>query len=133
MSKKILITGGAGFIGSHLVDKLIEVENHNVTVLDILDEQVHGKLGKPPEYLNKRAKFIRGSVTDYKRLEDLVRENEIVFHLAAKVGVGQSMYQIEKYISHNVAGTAVLLDLLVNNKNKVKKIIGIAEQRGVQP
>jgi len=123
MSKKILITGGAGFIGSHLADKLIEVDNHDVTVLDILDEQVHGKLGKPPEYLNKKAKFIRGSVTDYKKLEDLVGENEIIFHLAAKVGVGQSMYQIEKYVDNNILGLANLLDILVNREHNIEKIV----------
>ena len=123
MSKKILITGGAGFIGSHLADKLIEQKNYDITVLDNLDEQVHGKLGKPPDYLNKNVKFIRGSVTDYKRLEDLVRENEIIFHLAAKVGVGQSMYQIEKYVDNNILGLANLLDILVNSEHNIEKIV----------
>ncbi len=123
MSKKILVTGGAGFIGSHLVDKLIEVENHNVTVLDILDDQVHGKLGKPPDYLNKKVKFVRGSVTDYKKLEDLVGKNEIIFHLAAKVGVGQSMYQIEKYGDNNILGLANLLDILVNSEHNIEKVV----------
>ncbi|MFX1311022.1 MAG: GDP-mannose 4,6-dehydratase [Promethearchaeota archaeon] len=123
MSKKILITGGAGFIGSHLADKLVEQKKFDVTILDSLDEQVHGKLAKPPEYLNKNVKFLKGSVTDYQKLEELVGENEIIFHLAAKVGVGQSMYQIEKYVDNNILGLANLLDILVNKEHNIEKII----------
>ncbi|MFX1296904.1 MAG: NAD-dependent epimerase/dehydratase family protein [Promethearchaeota archaeon] len=123
MTKKILITGGAGFIGSHLVDELIEKKNHKITVFDILEEQVHGKSNKPPEYLNKKAKFIHGSVTDYAKLEELVKEHDIVYHLAAMVGVGQSMYQIKKYINHNILGTANLLDIIANSEHNVEKLI----------
>jgi dTDP-L-rhamnose 4-epimerase len=123
MKKKILITGGAGFIGSHLVDKLIEKRNHEVSILDNLEEQVHGKTNKPPSYLNKKSKFIQGSVNDYKKLEDLVKRNEVIFHLAASVGVGQSMYQIEKYVHNNITGLANLLDILVNTEHNVEKII----------
>ena len=94
MSKKVLITGGAGFIGSHLVDSLIE-KKHDVTVLDILEEQVHGLTHQPPVYLNKNAKFLHGSIVNYDNLCDLVKESDVIFHLAAMVGVGQSMYQIK--------------------------------------
>ncbi|GAJ10315.1 unnamed protein product, partial [marine sediment metagenome] len=105
MSKKILVTGGAGFIGSHLVDKLIE-ENHDVTVLDILEEQVHGLTHQPPHHFNKKAKFLYGSIVNYDNLCDLIKESDVIFHLAAMVGVSQSMYQIKKYTEHNILGTA---------------------------
>ncbi|MFW9973361.1 MAG: GDP-mannose 4,6-dehydratase [Candidatus Odinarchaeota archaeon] len=123
MTKKVLITGGAGFIGSHLVDKLIEQKDYEVSILDNLEEQVHGKIDKPPSYLNRSSKFFHGSITDYKKLENLVKENEIVFHLAASVGVGQSMYQIEKYVDNNIHGLANLLNILVNSEHNVEKVI----------
>jgi len=123
MTKKVLITGGAGFIGSHLVDKLIEEKQYEVTVFDILEEQVHGNTDKPPEYLNKKAKFLKGSVTDYEKYEELVKENEVIFHLAAMVGVGQSMYQIKKYVDNNILGVANLLDILANKNHNVEKVV----------
>ncbi|MHA2183167.1 MAG: GDP-mannose 4,6-dehydratase [Promethearchaeota archaeon] len=123
MPKKILITGGAGFIGSTLADFLIESSNYEVTVLDCLDQQVHGKLKNAPDYLNKKVRFIKDSVIDYEKFEDLVIENDVIFHLAAKVGVGQSMYQITKYIDNNVLGTANLLDILANSEHNVKKVV----------
>ncbi|MFX0186826.1 MAG: NAD-dependent epimerase/dehydratase family protein [Candidatus Hodarchaeota archaeon] len=123
MTKKILVTGGAGFIGSHLVDKLINEMGHQVTVIDILEEQVHGKTNKPPDYLNKDALFIHGSITDIKTLKELVKDNEIIFHLAAMVGVGQSMYQIKKYIKHNILGTANLLEIIANSEHNVQKLV----------
>jgi len=123
MPKKVLVTGGAGFIGSHLVDKLIDQKGYEVTIIDTLEEQVHGKKDHPPDYLNKNAIFHRGSVTDYKKLEDLVRENDVVFHLAAMVGVGQSMYNIKEYVDNNILGLANLLDILVNSKHNIKKVV----------
>lgn len=123
MKHKILVTGGAGFIGSHLVDKLIEEKGHEVTIIDILEEQVHGKTKKPPNYLNSKAEFIHGSVTNYKKLKELVKEHEIIYHLAAMVGVGQSMYMIKKYLEHNILGTANLLDILANSEHDVKKLV----------
>ena len=122
MSKKILITGGAGFIGSHLVDFLIK-KGDDIIVFDNLEEQVHGKIGKPPEYLNKNIKFLKGNIANYENLYSAVKDVEIIFHLAAAVGVGQSMYQIAKYIEYNTMGTANLLDILVNKEHNVKKLI----------
>lgn len=116
----ILVTGGCGFIGSHLVDRLIE-EGHKVRVYDILEPQVYGN--KKPTYLNTEAEYIFADMRNQDRLKKALRGIEIVFHEAAQVGIGQSMYEIEKYVSHNSFGTAVLLDLLINTKNKVKKII----------
>ncbi len=123
MSKKILITGGAGFIGSHLTDKLIKKNNHDITIYDTLSKQVHGQLNIPPEYLNDQARFVKGSVTDYVTFEELVKENEIVIHLAARVGVGQSMYQISNYADNNIQGLANLLDILVNSNHDVEKVV----------
>jgi dTDP-L-rhamnose 4-epimerase len=123
MTKNILITGGAGFIGSHLVDLLTENSNYNITVFDCLDEQIHTVRNKSPEYLNNRASFIKGSVNNYEKFEELVKENDIIFHLAATVGVGQSMYQIDRYIDNNVLGMANLLNILVNADHDVEKVI----------
>ncbi|MFN3966839.1 MAG: SDR family NAD(P)-dependent oxidoreductase [Endomicrobiia bacterium] len=118
---KILVTGGAGFIGSFLVDKLIE-DGQEVIVYDNLDKQVHID-GKKPDYLNPKAKFILGDVLDYEKLKKVVTDCDYIFHFASKVGVGQSQYEIKKYVDVNVGGTANLLNILVNEKNKVKKLI----------
>ena len=122
MSKRVLITGGAGFIGSHLVDFLFE-KRHDIIVFDNLEEQVHEKTDQPPHYLNKNIKFIKGNVIDYENLYSVIKDVDIVFHLASAVGVSQSMYQISKYIEYNTAGTANLLDILVNKEHNVKKVI----------
>ncbi|MFX1477864.1 MAG: NAD-dependent epimerase/dehydratase family protein [Promethearchaeota archaeon] len=123
MSKKILITGGAGFIGSHLVDKLVEDNNHKVTIYDNLSEQVHRSGETSPDYLNNKSEFIKGSIADYNKIEEVIKEHEIIFHLAAKVGVGQSMYQISNYIDDNVLGLANMLNILVNSNHNVEKVI----------
>lgn len=121
MKYKILVTGGAGFIGSHLVDKLIEL-GHDVVILDNLDKQVHPS-GKSPSWLNKKAKFIKGDILDKKYLKKALDGVEVIFHKAAAVGVGQSMYQLNYYIRNNCLGTSNLLEYLVNEENDVKKLI----------
>lgn len=117
---KILITGGAGFIGSHLVDRLIE-RGDEVVVIDNLEPQVHQN--KRPDYLNPGAKYIFKDIGDKKTLLSVLRDAEVIFHQASAVGIGQSMYEIEKYVNANVMGTAKLLDLLVNSENSVKKLV----------
>lgn len=117
---KILITGGAGFIGSHLVDRLIK-RGDEVVVIDNLEPQVHQN--KRPDYLNPRAKYIFKDIGDKKTLLSVLRDAEVIFHQASAVGIGQSMYEIEKYVNANVMGTAKLLDLLVNSENSVKKLV----------
>jgi len=120
MSKKILVTGGAGFIGSFLVDELIRRGEH-VTVYDNLEPQVHGT--KKPDYLNARAKYVWGDVRDYEAFKAVVLEADVIFHEAAMVGVGQSQYQIRRYVDANTMGTANLLDILANNKHHCKKLV----------
>ncbi|MBU1727512.1 MAG: SDR family NAD(P)-dependent oxidoreductase [Candidatus Omnitrophica bacterium] len=121
-SLKILVTGGAGFIGSHLVDALIE-DGHKVRIFDNLDSQVHGVGSRKPVYLNRGAEFIKGDVRNKAALEKAMKGVDMIFHQAAKVGVGQSMYQVKEYVDVNIGGTSNLLDILVNTKNKVKKLI----------
>lgn len=118
--EKILVTGGAGFIGSHTVDLLIE-HGYQTILIDNLEPQVHGKTR--PDYINKAAIFIQHDIQDYNFLSKIVLEVDAIVHLAALVGVGQSMYQIERYINANTGATATLLDILAKQENKVKKLI----------
>ncbi|MEX0762444.1 MAG: SDR family NAD(P)-dependent oxidoreductase [Dehalococcoidia bacterium] len=111
MSRNILITGGAGFIGSHLADELIARGCH-VRVLDNLSEQVHGPAPGRPEYLHPEAELFVGDVTEPADVRRAVNGMDAVYHLAAKVGVGQSMYEIAEYTRVNNLGTAVLLEAL---------------------
>ena len=117
---QILVTGGCGFIGSHLVDRLIE-DGHKVRVLDCLEFQVHQN--KKPSFLNQEAEYIFEDIRDKEKTKKSLEGIDVVFHQASQVGVGQSMYQIQKYVSHNSEGTAVLLDAIVNSNDKLKKLI----------
>lgn len=117
----ILVTGGAGFIGSFIVDELIR-RGHEVTIFDNLDPQIHPE-GRLPDYLNPDAHFVQGDVRDYEAFRRVVGETDVVFHEAATVGVGQSQYEIKKYVDVNVSGTANLLDILVNHDHKVRKVL----------
>ena len=116
----ILVTGGAGFIGSHLVDALVE-RGHHVRVLDALVSQVHGD--GIPHYLNPAAEFVHGDVCDPEAVAAALRGTDIVFHEAAEVGVGQSMYEIVRYVRANDLGTAVLLEELTRNRQQIRKLI----------
>jgi dTDP-L-rhamnose 4-epimerase len=120
MSKKILITGGAGFVGSHLADGLLEL-GHHVRVVDDLTPQVH-PAGRP-DYLDRRVELIKGDVRDPNRLREVLSGVDVVFHFAATVGVGQSMYEIGRYISVNTLGTAELLQAILDNKSAVQKVV----------
>jgi dTDP-L-rhamnose 4-epimerase len=112
MSKRILITGGAGFIGSHLADELLR-HGYRVRVLDLLSPQVHGPNATRPDYLAPEVELIEGSVEDRAAVDEALVGVDAVYHLAAKVGVGQSMYDIQGYTATNNVGTAVLLEALV--------------------
>jgi dTDP-L-rhamnose 4-epimerase len=124
----VLVTGGAGYIGSHLVDALVARE-YRVTVLDNLEPQVH-RSGTWPSYANQRAEYVRGDVRDRAVFEPLVLAADAVVHFGAAVSVGQSMYQIDRYVDVNTRGTALLLDILVNAKHHVRKVI-VASSIGV--
>lgn len=120
MNKKILITGGAGFIGSHLADELIS-NGYQVRILDSLSPQVHGLSARRPDYLHPEAELIVGDIRDSSIVKKAVQGVDAVFHFAAMVGVGQSMYEIENYTDVNNRGTAVLLEALIDNP--VEKLI----------
>jgi dTDP-L-rhamnose 4-epimerase len=109
--KQILVTGGAGFIGSHLADRLLE-RGYEVRVLDDLSPQVHGEALRP-DYLSEGVELVRGDVRDPVAVRRALDGVDAVFHLAARVGVGQSMYEVERYVSVNNLGTAVLLEALI--------------------
>jgi dTDP-L-rhamnose 4-epimerase len=111
MAKKILITGGAGFVGSHLADELL-AHGYTVRVLDSLAEQVHGAGANRPDYLAEDVELVVGDIRDPHAVWSALENIDGVFHFAATVGVGQSMYQIEDYTSINCVGTAVLLEAL---------------------
>src|SRR5918992_270919 len=127
--RSVLVTGGAGYIGSHLVDRLIARE-YDVTVLDNLEPQVH-RSGTWPSYANPRATYVRGDVRDRAVLEPLVLASDAVVHFGAAVSIGQSMYQIDRYVDVNTRGTAVLLDILVNSKHHVQKVLLIGKTYGI--
>ncbi|HYH38350.1 MAG TPA: NAD-dependent epimerase/dehydratase family protein [Azospirillum sp.] len=112
MTQRVLITGGAGFIGSHLADELLAL-GHHVRVLDSLEEQVHGEAGRRPDYLNPDIELQRGDVRDPDAVKSALIGVDSVVHLAARVGVGQSMYQVAEYTGVNDAGTAVLMQALI--------------------
>ncbi len=120
MKGTVLVTGGAGFIGSHVASELLRAGYH-VRVLDSLVTQVHGESPKRPAYLHKNAEFVLGDVRDPEILDRALTAVDAVYHFVALVGVGQSMYQIAEYTSVNNLGTAVLLERLV--KHPVKKLI----------
>lgn len=126
MMKKVLITGGAGFIGTEIVNQLYVNGGWDITVLDSMTEQIHGKEWRD-SYLFKRienkCKFVHGSVTDTKTVIDVVMGTEYIIHLAAETGTGQSMYQINQYNDINVMGTSNILQAIssLGKTSKVKK------------
>ena len=118
----ILITGGAGFIGSYVSEALL-ADGHRVVALDNLDPQIHGENPRWPSYMPEGAEACVGDVRDRELLRKLLAEADAVIHLAAAVGVGQSMYKIEHYCSVSVMGTAILLEELLPLRKQIKKLI----------
>jgi len=119
-ARKILITGGAGFVGSHTADQLLK-QGYDVRIYDSLSEQVHGL--DFPSYLSKEVEFIRGDMRNLPHLTRVLRDVEVIYHLAAAVGVGQSMYRIADYTAANTLGTANLLQAILDSRVALKKII----------
>jgi len=124
--KRVLITGGAGFIGSHLVDRLIE-KGYEVVVLDLLLDQVHGEAKKDakgwPIYMNPAAHCVKGSILDKEAVRRALDGVDSLVHLAASVGVGQSMTNIMAYTENNTLATAALLEVLSQEKHSVKRMV----------
>lgn len=129
----ILITGGAGFIGSNVALKLIS-KGYNVTVLDSLSQQIHGlnpdETSPLYQSIKEKVNFIKGTVTSREDWIKALKNQDIVIHLAAETGTGQSMYDIEKYINTNIGGTALLLDILTNTNHTIKRVL-VAESRAI--
>lgn len=111
-NKRVLITGGGGFIGSHLADELL-AHGYQVRVLDSLDSQIHGDGAETPAYLSRDVEFIRGDVRNPVAVRQALAGVSAVYHFAAAVGVGQSMYEITRYTDVNNRGTAVVLEALI--------------------
>jgi dTDP-L-rhamnose 4-epimerase len=120
--RKILVTGGAGFVGSHLVDALLE-RGDEVRVFDNLDAQVHGPERRRPSWLAAGAELIEGDMRDSDAVGRALRGVDVVYHLAAAVGVGQSMYQIADYTATNTLGTAHLLQTLVDREMELERLV----------
>lgn len=131
--KNILITGGAGFIGSNLALKLLH-KGYFITVLDNLSTQIHGENPEKtsPLYnsIKDKVNFIKGDVTVIEDWKKAINNQDAIIHFAAETGTGQSMYEVEKYVKVNVQGTALMLDFLVNNKTNVNKVI-VASSRSI--
>ncbi len=121
---KVLVTGGAGFIGSHVTKELLK-RKHTVVVLDNLDPQVHGGNAAASHSLfdPEKVSFLQGDVTNADDIKRALRDVDGVIHLAATVGVGQSMYEILYYTHNNICGTATLYELLIKNQQKVQKVV----------
>ena len=122
MARRVLVTGGAGFVGSHLVDALLE-RGDAVRILDNLDPQVHGPERRVPAWVPSAAELVRGDVRDVETVRRSLAGVDLVYHLAAAVGVGQSMYQPAAYTAVNTLGTANLLQALVDERGGVERLV----------
>lgn len=119
-SAKILVTGGGGFIGSHLADVLVRAGN-SVTALDCWEPQVHGR--RPRPYRNPAVRYLTGDVRRRPDLRRALAGTDVLFHFAAQVGVGQSMYEIDRYVDHNVRGTGQVLEVILAQKRRPRRIV----------
>lgn len=130
---KVLITGGAGFIGSNIALKLVK-KGYDVVILDSLSEQIHGANPEvtSPLYqsIKDKVQFVQGTVSSREDWLKALYGVDAVIHLAAETGTGQSMYEIEKYVSVGIGGTAILLDILTNTEHHVKRVV-VAESRAI--
>ena len=129
---KVLISGGAGFIGSNLALKLMD-RGYEVVLLDNLSQQIHGE--NPEEsytynLVRDKCELIVGDVTKFEDWRRALKSVDIVVHLAAETGTGQSMYEINKYVDVNIGGTAKLMEVITNEINQVKKVV-VAASRAV--
>lgn len=115
---EILVTGGAGFIGSHITDRLVE-KGHNVTIFDNLSSTQ----GKKPDYINPKAKFVQGNIMDLELLKTLIPDFDAIYHEAANVGISQSNYEVTNFVANNCTGTANILQAIIDTKSKPRLIL----------
>jgi dTDP-L-rhamnose 4-epimerase len=120
--RHVLVTGGAGFVGSHLVDALL-ARGDRVRILDNLDPQVHGPARRAPAWLAPEAELVVGDMRDADAVAKALHGVDTVYHLAAAVGVGQSMYQIADYTAANTLGTAHLLQAVVDGRRDLARLV----------
>jgi len=116
----LLVTGGAGFIGSFIVDRFIG-HGREVRILDSLEPQVHP--AGPPDYLNPKAEFVQADIRDRAAVKRALEGVDVVVHCAAAVGVAQSLYQVEHYVDVNVRGLSTLLDVLIELRHPLRKLV----------
>ena len=129
LEKRVLITGGAGFIGSNIAKSLLD-KNYLITIFDNFNDQVHGNNKSLPSELEGKVRLVVGDVSDSEQFIKVLQNQEYVIHLAAETGTGQSMYNIEHYATVNVKGTAIMCDFIINSKHNIKKII-LASSRAI--
>lgn len=126
--KRILITGGGGFIGTEIVKQLHQTGGYEITVLDAMTQQIHGDVWEKSylyESIRDLCTFIKADVRDYEAIENAIGDNECIIHLAAETGTGQSMYMINQYNETNIMGTSNIFQAISNlgDKSKVQKLI----------
>jgi dTDP-L-rhamnose 4-epimerase len=126
---KLLITGGAGFIGSRVARRLLQA-GYEVAVLDNFSPQIHGDRGELPADLRKEVRLFRGDVRDHELCAEALRGQEVLVHLAAETGTGQSMYRVRHYSDVNIGATAGLMELLLTGKYSVRSVV-VASSRAI--
>ena len=129
MKNNVLITGGAGFIGSNLSLRMLSL-GYNITVLDNLSPQIHGDNSVLYNSIKDKVNFINGDIREKSDWIKALKGQNIIVHLAAETGTGQSMYEVQKYVDVNVNGTSILLDYLVNEEHSIKKVV-VASSRAI--
>jgi dTDP-L-rhamnose 4-epimerase len=129
MSRRLLLVGGAGFIGTHLARRLT-LEGHGVTVVDSLHPQVHGTHATFSAELEALARCVKGDVRRPAVLRPLLRDHEVIYWLAAETGTGQSMYRVHRYTETNLGALATLFDLLVKTRGPVERVV-LASSRAI--
>jgi dTDP-L-rhamnose 4-epimerase len=127
---RVLITGGMGFIGKAVTRRLLKTDCESILVIDNLLPKIHGITAQPADFHDRRVSFYKGDISCREEIGTLLLSSDIILHLAAETGTGQSMYDIEHYAKVNISGTALLLDILTNNSRRVQKIV-LASSRAI--
>jgi dTDP-L-rhamnose 4-epimerase len=127
--ERVLITGGAGFIGSHTADALVN-KGYSVRILDLLDPQIHGEPAAFPAYMNAEVECVRADIRSPENVAAAVEGIDAIFHFAARTGVGQSMYDVRNYVDTNCTGTATLIENIIRHAKDLKKVV-LASSRAV--